>query len=134
MNVEELAISPTMIDTEAEIDPRLLEFIQQRINTFVKWDLLRFFHDLPDSAETAETVARATGRDKDTIVSALNELGSSGLLEAATPPNSEPFYMLTSDHAMRTLINSFMLACDNRQFRVKAIYHILRGLRAEASL
>jgi hypothetical protein len=31
---------------------------------------------------------------------------------------------------MRTLINSFMLACDNSQFRIKAIYHIIRGLRS----
>lgn len=133
MNAEMLVAIPTMIDNEAEIDPRLLEFIQQRINTFVKWDLLRFFYDLSDSAETVDTVARATGRDAETLGAALRDLSDSALLDTVTPPNSDALYMLTTDHALRMLINSFMLACDNRQFRIKAIYHILRGLRAEAN-
>jgi hypothetical protein len=30
---------------------------------------------------------------------------------------------------MRELITSFIQACDDRQFRVKAIYHVIRNLR-----
>lgn len=141
MNAVELAVSPVStsfatpapiaspVTAESYIDPRLLDFIQQRVNTFVKWDLIRFFHDLPYTADTAETIANATGRDAASVVVALNELTRCGLLEASVPPTGQTVYVLTSDHAMRTLINSFMLACDDSRFRIKAIYHIIRGLR-----
>ena len=33
------------------------------------------------------------------------------------------------DQKMRDLIQQFVLACEDRQFRVKAIYHIIRGMR-----
>ncbi|MHB8624918.1 MAG: hypothetical protein ACYDBJ_03635 [Aggregatilineales bacterium] len=123
------SISPLPVTLESYIDPRLLDFIQQRVNTFVKWDLIRFFHDLPYTADTAETIAGATGRDVDTVLPALNELTRCGLLEASSPPTGQTVYVLTSDHATRTLINSFMLACDDSRFRIKAIYHVIRGLR-----
>jgi hypothetical protein len=38
-------------------------------------------------------------------------------------------YSLVEDPAMRSLVEQFVLACDDRQFRVKAIYHIIRGMR-----
>jgi hypothetical protein len=38
-------------------------------------------------------------------------------------------YSLATDREMRSLIEQFVLACDDRQFRVKAIYHIIRGMR-----
>jgi hypothetical protein len=141
MSAEELAVSPVSLTTmppamttfpvtpESYIDPRLLDFIQKRVNTFVKWDLIRFFHDLPYTADSAETIASATGRDVASVVQALEELTRCGLLEASTPPAGETVYVLTGDHPMRTLINSFMLACDDSQFRIKAIYHVIRGLR-----
>ena len=46
-----------------DIDPRLLELIHTRINSFIKWDLVRFFHDNPHTADTADSIARYTGRD-----------------------------------------------------------------------
>ncbi len=137
MNAEELAVSPvpmspirpSPVTLETYMDPRLLDFIQQRVNTFVKWDLLRFFHDLPYTADVAETIANATGREVNTVLPALNELTRCGLLEASSLPTGETVYVLTGDHTMRTLINSFMLACDDSQFRIKAIYYVIRSLR-----
>jgi hypothetical protein len=30
---------------------------------------------------------------------------------------------------MREMVNTFVRACDNRMFRVKAIYHVIRSMR-----
>jgi hypothetical protein len=38
-------------------------------------------------------------------------------------------YTLTADPDVRDLIRRFIQACDDRQFRVKAIYHVIRSLR-----
>jgi hypothetical protein len=38
-------------------------------------------------------------------------------------------YSLVPDPRVRELLEQFVKASDDRQFRVKAIYHIIRGAR-----
>jgi len=47
----------------ADLDPELLTFLKGTVNTFVKWDLVRFFHENPHTTDTAENIARYAGRD-----------------------------------------------------------------------
>ncbi len=123
MNTDDLA-SRLMDD----IDPRLLEFIRTKVNSFIKWDLVRFFHDNPHTTDTAEGIARYTGRDVRTVEPELQQLVSSGILQK-TALNELTVYTLGTDAEIRSLIDTFILACDDRQFRVKAIYHVIRGMR-----
>lgn len=111
-----------------EMDPVLLDFLRDKVNSFVKWDMVRFFHDNPHAADTAENIARYTGRDVRTIADELVGLVEAGVLEQ-TDASGQTIYMLTSERTMRQLIDRFVLACDDRMFRVKAIYHVIRGMR-----
>jgi hypothetical protein len=111
-----------------DIDPRLLELIQSRINSFIKWDLVRFFHDNPHTTDTAENIARYTGRDVRTVEPELMQLARDGVLDMEDLSGLR-VYTLAADDGVRDLINSFIVACDDRQFRVKAIYHVIRSLR-----
>jgi hypothetical protein len=38
-------------------------------------------------------------------------------------------YTLATDQEMRTLLDRFILACDDRRFRVKAMYQLIRGVK-----
>jgi hypothetical protein len=111
-----------------DMDPGLLDFLRDKVNSFIKWDLVRFFHDNPHAADTAESIARFTGRDVRTIQDEL-----AGLVEADVLLEKEisgvKVFTLANDAATRDLLNKFVLACDDRQFRVKAIYHVIRGMR-----
>jgi len=111
-----------------DMDPGLLDFLQKKVNSFVKWDLVRFFHDNPHAADTAENIARYTGRDVRTIEDELAGLVEAGVLQQREV-SAVKVYTLASDQAMREIINRFVQACDDRQFRVKAIYHVIRGMR-----
>jgi hypothetical protein len=111
-----------------DMDPELLDFLHDKVNSFVKWDMVRFFHDNPHAADTADNIARYTGRDVRTIADELVGLVEVGVLEQ-TELSGQTIYMLTSDESMRDLIRTFVLACDDRMFRVKAIYHVIRGMR-----
>jgi hypothetical protein len=64
-----------------DIDPRLLEFIRTKVNSFIKWDLVRFFHDNPHTTDTADSIARYTGRDVRTVEPELQQLVSTGVLQ-----------------------------------------------------
>jgi len=122
-DVDDLATS--LMD---DMDPRLLNLIQNRINSFIKWDLVRFFHDNPHTTDTADSIARYTGRDVRTVEPELIELAQDGLLHMEELSGMRVFTLAT-DPEIRQLIQSFIVACDDRQFRVKAIYHVIRNLR-----
>jgi len=111
-----------------DMAPQLLEFLKNKVNTFVKWDLVRFFHENPNTTDTAENIARYAGRDVATIEVEMDELVGSGVLSRQRIGDLT-VYSLVEDPAMRSLVDQFILACDDRQFRVKAIYHIIRGMR-----
>ena len=111
-----------------DMDPQLLEFLKTKVNSFVKWDLVRFFHDNPYTTDTAENIARYAGRDIAMVERELADLAAEGVL-LTSMIGGLSVYSLATDTRMRELINRFILACDDRQFRVKAIYHIIRGMR-----
>jgi hypothetical protein len=116
-----------------DMDPELLDFLKTKVNSFVKWDLVRFFYENPNSTDTADNVARYVGRDVSAIEVELGELVGTGVLERSRVGDSAGqalwVYSLASDAETRKLVDQFILACDDRQFRVKAIYHIIRGMR-----
>lgn len=112
----------------ADMDPRLLEFLRTKVNSFVKWDLVRFFYDNPHTTDTAENIARYAGRGVETIRSELGELAEDGVLEDSQL-GGMTVYSLSSDQEIREMLDQFVRASDDRQFRVKAIYHIIRGMR-----
>ena len=46
-----------------DMDPVLLDFVKTKVNSFVKWDLVRFFHENPHTADTVENIAKYAGRN-----------------------------------------------------------------------
>ena len=111
-----------------DLDPQMVEFLQEKVNTFVKWDLIRFFHDNPHAADTAENIARFTGRDILAISDELAELVGAGVLFGQME-SGRAIYRLANDPQMREMVNTFVRACDDRLFRVKAISHVIRSMR-----
>lgn len=112
----------------ADMDPDLLAFLRTKVNSFVKWDLIRFFHDNPHTTDTAENVARYAGRNAETTEVELAELAADGIL-IKNRLGDMTVYSLPNNPEIRDLIRRFVSASDDRQFRVKAIYHIIRGMR-----
>ncbi len=110
------------------MDPQLLDLVKTKVNSFIKWDLVRFLRDNPNTADTAENIAKYVGRNAATVEPELRELVDSQVMESK-PLDGVPVYSLTTDTAMRELIDRFITACEDRHFRVKVIYHIVRGMR-----
>ncbi|HIE39300.1 MAG TPA: hypothetical protein EYH30_10325 [Anaerolineales bacterium] len=112
----------------ADMDPDLLAFLTTKVNSFVKWDLIRFFHENPHTTDTAENIARYAGRNVETTRAELAELAAQGVLTESRL-GKMTVYSLTNDPEVRGVIQRFVEASDDRQFRVKAIYHIIRSMR-----
>lgn len=110
----------------ADMDPRLLQFLREKIDSFVKWDLIHFFQENPHTTDTADNIARYAGRSDEAIRKDLAELAAGGVL-VETDLGDMTVYSLTRDREIRELLDEFVTASRDRQFRVKAIYHIIRG-------
>jgi hypothetical protein len=111
-----------------DMDPEVLEFLKTTVNSFIKWDLVIFFFENPHTTDTIDNIARYIGRDAAVINSDLEDLVRSGVLEQHSTGNLT-VYSLTKDAQVREKIKHFVSASDDRQFRVKAIYHLIRGTR-----
>jgi hypothetical protein len=111
-----------------DMDPEVLEFLKTTVNSFIKWDLVIFFFENPHTTDTIDNIARYIGRDAAVIKTDLEDLVAAGVLEEHTAGNLT-VYSLTKDAQVRERIKHFVSASDDRQFRVKAIYHLIRGTR-----
>jgi hypothetical protein len=118
--------APGLIDKE--ISAVWQQFIQTKVNSFIKWDLVRFFHDNPNTAETADNIAQFVGRDARTVHRELEGLVRSDVLLCESV-SGEQIYRLTAELDMQKLIHDFVIACHNRDFRVKAINQVIHGMR-----
>lgn len=112
----------------SDMDPSLLDFIKTKVNSFIKWDLVRFFHENPHTADSADNIARYAGRSVEAVKPELDELVQSNVMEVRMV-NDIPTYSLARDEALHELMDKFVTACEDRHFRVKAVYHIVRGMR-----
>jgi hypothetical protein len=111
-----------------DVDPRLFNFLTYQVDSFIKWDLVRFFHENPGAVDTAANTARYAGRDQSSVEKELGELANSGVLEQ-DEIGGMTVYALSGSQDMRELVEQFVSACDDRRFRVRALYHITRGLK-----
>jgi len=113
-----------------DMDPDLLAFLNQYIDTFIKWDLLRFFYNNPHTIDTVDNIARYAGRDEETVHQELVSLAAKGLLEE-TKMGEMVVYALTADPQIRKLLSRFIEASEDRQFRVRAIYHVIKNMKGD---
>jgi DNA-binding MarR family transcriptional regulator len=108
-----------------ELDLELLDFLNTYADSFVKWELLRFFYKNPNTMDTAESLARYIGRTIQDIQTELSELEAKGLLKQTTTGNFV-VYTLEPRPELQARYEKFIQATDNREFLRKAIYHLVR--------
>lgn len=104
--------------------PKLIEFIDSKLDSLAKWDLLQFFYHQPDLVAPAPRIASLTGRDLRKVERSLREMAAAGLLDVQERSGVRVYY-LSENRETRLQIEQFVMACDNRQFREAAIYHMV---------
>ena len=112
-----------------DMEPQLFNFLKTGVNSFIKCDLVRFFHENSTTADTADDIARYAGRAQADIEKELIDLVDVGILDQELVGEMSVFSLAT-DQTTRELIEQFVLACNDRRFRIKVIYHIIQKMEA----
>jgi hypothetical protein len=115
-----------MSDIMEDMEPGVLVFIKRHIRSFTCWDLLRFLFENPGTWDTTENLARYVGRQVERVESEVRLMTSEGLLRQDNQ-GPKPVYALTQDLETLDLIKQLVSASQDRAFRMKLVYHILRA-------
>lgn len=117
----------------SDIDPDLLECLRTQVNSFIKWDLIHFFYQNPYTIDTPEGIASHVGRSSGTIRVDLIALAAEGLL-VAHYYDGMTVYSYSTDPLVRDKIRRLVEAFNDRLFRARAAFQVIRTMRVGESL
>jgi len=109
-----------------DMEPGVLSFIKEHVRSFACWELLKFLHHNPNTWDTAENLARYIGRHTERVEAEAVQMAERGLLRW-DEQGSESVYALTQDPETLALIEQLVSASQDRMFRMRFVYHILRA-------
>jgi len=115
-------------DVMEDMDGDLLDLLKNHLDSFIKWDLLKFFHHHSDSVYRAEDLAAYMSRDLSDLEVEAKELIATGLVDRRWM-GGQPAFALAENPSTREMVGRFVRACEDRYFRMKVVYHILRKMR-----
>ncbi|HEX2924285.1 MAG TPA: hypothetical protein VHS06_06975 [Chloroflexota bacterium] len=95
--------NPTPTIGDLGIDPAAVRKLLPHLDSFVKWDLLRFLHEAPDIPTRVEDLARYLGRDETELKPAASALAVAGILKQEEKGGSYR-YSLVEDEEIRELL------------------------------
>lgn len=113
------------LDGQRNLSAELNQFIEDYVDSFVKWDLVTFFSFNPDAAGTAEDLAARLGRKTDDIEDALTNLAAKKLLKRAGDGPTATFEFSPSEE-LRGQVKLFCDALEDRDKRLEILAKLLR--------
>ena len=116
----------------SDIDPDLLGCLRTQVNSFVKWDLVYFFHRNPYTMDTAEGIARNIGRNVGCIQTDLAELTADGIL-VKHRFGEMVVYAYSEASGVRDIVRRLVEASGDQLFRAKAAFQMIRAMRSNGT-
>lgn len=112
-----------ILDSRGILGEELNDFIEEYVDSFVKWDLVTFFSFNPDVSGGVEDLAGRLGRKADEIQEALEGLTEKKLLKLDTKDKTYSFF--PSDE-LRDKVKAFCDALEDRDKRLEILAKLLR--------
>ncbi|HTY09067.1 MAG TPA: hypothetical protein VMF29_07880 [Candidatus Edwardsbacteria bacterium] len=112
-------------------DNELNSFIQQNIDSFLKWDILVYFSRVPEAVETLEGLSRLTGKATAEIEPPLTELVSAGVLAAQRQGTSQPSYAVDPGFRHRDILEKVNTEMRDRGARLKLLTMTMESIKRQ---
>ncbi len=114
-----------------KFDEEIEEFLQRHVNSFIKWEIIRFFHANPETGFTLNELSKIFSRTLKQLRPNIRELSEGGLIKQQKQDGNTVFSFDLSDadlkeKNMKKLVNDFVNLCQTRQGRLRVIYKMLK--------
>lgn len=110
--------------TSLYLDEELIFFIENYVDSFVKWDVIAFFCLNPETVGVAVDIANRLGRKESDVEEALEELVQKKLLKKRNDEDVVYAYAPTPEVARQ--VKLFVECIADREKRLKILAKILR--------
>ncbi|MRR09349.1 hypothetical protein EG831_04570 [bacterium] len=112
-------------------DSELNSFIQDHIDSFVKWDMLVYFSRQPDAVETVDDLSRLTGKGRTDIDAPLAELVASGVLRNEQGGGEPSRYSVAPGFRHRTILEKINAEMNDRGARLKLLTMTMESIKRQ---
>jgi len=107
------------------MDPRLTHLIREDIDSFVKWDILKFFRAYPDQPDSVKRIAGYSGRELETVEQATEEMAQAGFL-IRRHVGDLAVYALSEDREKQELVSLFLSSSEDPSLCVLMMAELLQ--------
>ena len=90
-----------------EVDIDFLVFVERYATDLLKWDILTFFADNPNSCIPASNIAQRIGRSIHSVRPELGDLVLLGILDQTRASDDQTLYQLTKEPYLRKMTLKF---------------------------
>ena len=112
-----------------KLDKEITSFIDEYVNSFIKWDLITFFSYNPDAMGTAADIASRLGRAEKDAEKALEDLVRKDLLKKQSE-GKKTLYSYEPSDELKAKAASFVQCLEDRTKRLQILAKLLR-MRSE---
>ncbi len=112
-------------------DNELNCFIQQNIDSFIKWDILVYFSRLPEAVETLESLSRLTGKLMTEIEQPLSALVSAGMLRSVPAGSANLSYAVDPAFRHRDILEKVNTEMLDRSARLKLLTMTMESIKKQ---
>jgi hypothetical protein len=112
-------------------DNELNCFIQQNIDSFIKWDILVYFSRMPEAVETLESLSRLTGKSPAEIEPPLAELITANVLKSLRAGLSCPSYTIDPSFKHRDILEKVNTEMHDRSARLKLLTMTMESIKKQ---
>jgi hypothetical protein len=109
-----------------DIEPGVLRFVDEYIESFVAWDAIAYFHENPDVERKAAGVALDIGRRPEQVVPVLEVLRDKGVLADDSESGDEPSFRYSAPESFREATEAFLAATRDRTNRLAIVGKVLQ--------
>ncbi len=114
-----------------KFDEEIGEFLQQHVSSFIKWEIIRFFHANPQTGFTLNELTKIFSYTLKNLKPNMQELSEGGLIKQQKQGGTTTFSYDLSDadpkeKKLKKLIDDFIILCQTRQGRLRVIYRMLK--------
>ena len=108
-----------------ELEADLEKFIEEYVNSFIKWDLITYFYNNVGVFDAAHALAIHLGRKESDVTKALSELAEKKLI-MKVKRDGEDVYHYSPSIEISEMVSSFIEALEIREKRLLILTKMLR--------
>ena len=112
--------------TAGAVPPEVETFLAKVADSFIKIELIKFFHRNQRLLGTVEDIAAAIGRDNRTTAKAVPHLLSAGVLKT-TGRGGPALWSYDPDPQMTQRVDAFLAYYKTESGRMAIVRHLLKG-------